>query len=34
MKHLFPVAFLLLGGADLFAQQNTPPLQEQDGRRQ
>src|SRR5436190_23770849 len=30
MKHLFLCAFLLLGGVDLFAQQNTPPLQEQE----
>src|SRR5205085_9156469 len=30
MKRLFVCAFLLLGGADLFAQQNTPRLQEQE----
>src|SRR5205085_8342762 len=30
MKRLFVCAFLLFGGADLFAQQNTPRLQEQE----
>src|SRR5881398_415321 len=30
MKHLFVCALLLFAGADLFAQQNTPPLQQQE----
>src|SRR5947209_8118781 len=30
MKRLFVCALLLFAGADLFAQQNTPPLQQQD----
>src|SRR5438309_9453719 len=30
MKRLFIYALLLFAGADLFAQQNTPPLQQQD----
>ena len=30
MKHLVVCALLLFAGADLFAQQNTPPLQQQD----
>src|SRR5438046_8731873 len=30
MKRLFVCALLLCAGADLFSQQNTPPLQQQD----
>src|SRR5881227_2524410 len=30
MKRLFVCALLLFAGADLFAQQNTPPLQQQE----